>query len=97
MSGFDAPAIIEETSPEVAPKVPVKAPEITPEMKVSSAAGVDRGFAAIKGQPMVKIRVPKVHGPQTVTINGARFNIPSNIFVEVPEQVAQILADAERI
>ena len=73
------------------------APAITPEMKVAAQGGVDAAFAEINKQPRVKVRVPKAFGPQVVIINGARFNVPSNIYVDVPEQVAQILRDSERI
>lgn len=78
-------------------EVPAEAPKITADMQVAAARGVDAAFAAIHKQPKVKIRIPKLYGPQTVIINGARFDIASNVFVEVPEQVAQILADAGRI
>jgi hypothetical protein len=98
MDFFETPAAIQaEPSADQLSEVPAKAPEITPAMQVEAAAGVDAGFKAIKAQPKVKIRVPKVYGPQVVIINGARFNVPSNVFIEVPEQVAQILADAGRI
>ena len=48
-------------------------------------------------QPKVKIRVAKDRGPQTVIINGARYNIPAGITVEVPEPVADLLRDADLI
>ena len=78
-------------------EAPAKAPEITPEQIVLAEKGVEAAFAAINSQPKVRIRVPKAHGPQVVIINGARFNIPSNIPIMVPQQVADILADAERV
>ena len=91
-------ATIQAESPaEQLSEVPAKAPEITPEMMVSAAAGVDAGFAAIRKQAKVKIRVHKSQGPQVVIVNGARFNVPCGVFVEVPEQIAQILADSGRI
>lgn len=95
MTQYDAPAIEEQAAEPAA--APVTAPEITPEMQAVAAVNADKAAAAIRSQPMVKVRVPKVFGPQVVIINGARWNVPSNVFVEVPEQVAKILADAGRI
>jgi hypothetical protein len=65
--------------------------------RVAAQTASDKAMKAIRLQPTEKIRVPKVNGPQTVVINGARFNIPANVYVEVPEQVAQVLRDADRI
>lgn len=53
--------------------------------------------AVLAAQEQVRIRVAKVHGPQTVIINGVRFNIPTNVYVSVPLQVATMLEDAEVI
>lgn len=64
---------------------------------IEAQAGVDASFARIKAQPTVRIRVHKSQGPQTVIINGARFNVPCNVWVNVPEQVAEELRNAERI
>lgn len=63
----------------------------------SYEAKMKRTRAALDGQPKVRVRIPKARGPQTVTINGARFNIPANIHVEVPQQVATSLEKAEII
>jgi len=103
MSDKEMPAILDEPiinttasldSSEEAPKEP---PKITPEMEVKAAAGVEADFARIKAQPHERIRVPKVHGPQVVIINGARFNVPSNVSIDVPQQVAEVLREAGRI
>lgn len=102
MADFDTPAdpkieaIADEPS-SPAKAAPAEPPKITPQMIVADSAGIDAAMAAIKAQPKVKIRIPKVHGPQTVIINGARFDIASNVFVDVPQQVADVLADAGRI
>jgi hypothetical protein len=78
-------------------EVTVVQPTISQADVVAAQVGVDKAFKAIKAQPTEKIRVPKIMGPQVVIINGARFNVPANIYVEVPQQVAQILRDADRI
>lgn len=75
----------------------IKPAGISESDKIAAQVGVDKAFKAIKAQKTVRIRVPKVMGPQVVIINGARFNVPANVFVDVPEQVAQILQDAGRI
>lgn len=94
----DLPADDEADLPaEKSSKAPAVAPEITPEMAAAASMGVDSAFDAINKQPKVRVRVPQVMGPQVVVINGARFNIPSNVSIEVPEQVAQVLVDAGRI
>jgi len=77
--------------------VTVVQPTISASDKVEAQVGVDNAFKTIRSQPKERIRVPKVHGPQVVIINGARFNVPSNVYVEVYEQVAQVLRDADRI
>jgi hypothetical protein len=48
-------------------------------------------------QKRVKIKVPKDRGEQFVQINGYTFNIAAGFEVMVPEQVAQMLRDAEII
>lgn len=83
------------TAPE--PKAPAVAPEITPEMQVDAQAGVDAAFAQLREQPKVRIRIHKDLGPQVVIINGARYNVPSNVPLMVPEQVAQVLEESGRI
>lgn len=96
----EAPAVLDSpiVGDEAPSEVTVLQPQgISPADKVAAQFGVDAAFKAIKAQPTEKIRVPKVSGPQTVIINGARFNVPANVYVEVPEQVAQILRDADRI
>lgn len=98
MTESEIPAALETDVPVAeSSEAPVPAPEITPEMKLAAQAGVDAAFKTISAQPKVRIRVPKVYGPQVVVINGARFNIPSNVSIEVPEQVAQVLSDSGRI
>lgn len=99
MANDDMPAMIEESleAPEPSAEAPAKAPEISAADALSAQSGVDSAFAKIREQPTVRIRVPKVHGPQVVVINGARFNIPSNVSIDVPQQVADVLAEAGRI
>ncbi len=102
MSDMETPAILDQplvntTVSLDSSEAPAKAPEITPEMVAQAAAGVDAAMARISAQPKVRIKVPKVHGPQVVVINGARFNIPSNVSIEVPQQVAEVLSEAGRI
>lgn len=96
---LDSPATLEAPVVGDAPsEVTVLQPQgISAADKISAQVAVDAAFKAIKAQPTEKIRVPKVNGPQTVIINGARFNIPANVYVEVPQQVAQILRDSNRI
>lgn len=48
----------------------------------------------LKAQPKVRIRVPE---DTFVQINGYGFHIAKKQWVEVPEQVAEILAEAGRI
>ena len=89
-----APALGDDEPGEVS----VVRPEgISAADKVEAQVGVDKAFAVIKAQPYEKVRVPKLHGPQVVVINGARFDVPANVFVPVPAQVAQVLRDAGRI
>lgn len=91
---LEAPVLGGSEEPSV---VTVIQPTISPADQIAAQVGVDAAFKSINAQPREKIRVPKVMGPQVVIINGARFNVPCNIYVEVPEQVAQILRDADRI
>lgn len=72
-------------------------PEISAADRLAAGQAMDQAFKAIKAQPTEKIRISKLMGPQVVIINGARFNVPANVYVEVPQQVAEILRDAERI
>ena len=58
---------------------------------------IDRTRKALDKEPKVRVRVPKALGPQTVIINGLRFNIPANLHVEVPESVARLLEGAELV
>lgn len=101
MASSDTPAVELEapiTGADDQPsEVTVVQPTISPADMVESQVGVDKAFASIKAQPTERIRVPKVNGPQVVIINGARFNVPCNVYVDVPQQVAQILRDSERI
>lgn len=103
MSENEAPAVLEapitgDTDAPAAVTTPApSAPAISPSDAIAAQVGVDAAFKAINAQPKTRIRVPKVMGPQVVIINGARFNVPANVFVEVPAQVAQVLQDAGRI
>lgn len=100
MAENDAPAVDLEapiTGDEQPSAVTPAQPSISAADQIAAQVGQDAAFKAIKAQPTVKIRVPKVMGPQVVIINGARFNVPANVYVEVPQQVAEILRDAGRI
>jgi hypothetical protein len=81
---------------EAAPVV-VKEPEIEPAHEVEAKGIRSAIFAKAAAQPKVRIRVPKSAGPQTVIINGARWDVPANVPVEVPEMVADVLREADRI
>ena len=95
MEDQEMPALTEELSEPQ--KAPVKAPEITAQMQVDAAAGVDAAFAVLHKQPKERIRVHKDLPPQVVIINGARFNIPTGVAVDVPQQVAEVLRESGRI
>lgn len=100
MGEFDTPAELEAplTGAEQPSEVTVVQPTgISAADQVAAQVGVDAAFKSIKAQPTERIRVPKVMGPQVVIINGARFNVPANVYVDVPRQVAQILRDADRM
>ncbi len=101
MDGNDTPAVLESpldgVSAEPSDVIKPEAPSIGAADLVAAQAGADRAMKAIRAQPTEKIRVPKIHGPQVVIINGARFNVPANVYVNVPQQVAEILRDAGRI
>lgn len=90
---LDAPALDDGPS-EV---TTVRTDTLSAADQIEAAAAVDAAFKQLKAQPKVRIRVPKVMGPQVVNINGARFNVPANVYVDVPQQVAEVLADAGRI
>ncbi len=49
------------------------------------------------GQPKEKIKIRKEDGEQFVQVNGYGFQIQSGVYVEVPQQVAEILRDADII
>lgn len=87
MTGTEAPA-----EPTITTTSTINAAD-----RIAAERAADSAMAQIKKQPTVKVRVPKTFGPQVVIINGARFNIPANVYVDVPEQVAGILRDAGRI
>lgn len=91
---LDTPVTGDEDSSGV---VQVKQPTISPADEIAAARGAKASAALVNAQPKVRIRVPKVMGPQVVIINGARWNVPANVFVDVPQQVAEILQDAGRI
>jgi len=102
-------AIVEETESETLDLTlgaPVEA-EARPALASDKAITEDQKEAAksiaqatrdkLDKEPKVKIRVPKEYGPQTVIINMARYEIPSGVFFDVPETVAQMLRDSGRI
>jgi hypothetical protein len=51
----------------------------------------------LREQPKVQVRIPKDLGPQSVILNGARFNIPAGVSVQVPQSVADAMREAEWI
>lgn len=78
------------------------APAATTEKEVQAALLTDvaRMKAHLASQPKVKIMIPLEQGmsvetaakvPFTVNINGYRLSIKRGVFVEVPEQVAEIV------
>ena len=89
---------------DVAP-APVKAKKASKAQLAAQSSGDIRSYEnkmmqmqrLLAAQPKVSVRIQKAIGPQSVIINGARFNIPAGIPVEVPEQVAELLRDAELI
>src|SRR6266850_374520 len=53
-------------------------------------------------QPRVSIMVPLENGEPKgtqlpVTINGARFNVPKGVYVEVPKTIAEIVMESQNI
>lgn len=101
MGDSDTPAVLEQpvtgSEDELSDVTVLRPAGISESDKIAAQVGVDAAFASIKSQPTERIRVPKIHGPQVVVINGARFNVPANVFVNVPQQVAEVLRDAGRI
>lgn len=99
MDQLDEPAVLDgpELSEASEAKAPAKAPEISAADSIAADKGVDGAYKSINAQPKTRIRIIKEQGPQVVIINGARFNVPSNVYVEVPEQVAQLLQESGRI
>lgn len=85
-----------DAAAEAAPVV-VKEPEIEAAHEIEARGVRSAMFAKMAKEPKVRIRVPKSSGPQTVIINGARWDVPANVPVEVPAPIADILREAERI
>jgi hypothetical protein len=78
----------ESTAPE---------PKIGPVEKATQKSRIAAMFDQIKASGTEIIRVPKTNGPQTVIINGARYDVACNIPVEVPKMVADHLRAAGRL
>lgn len=56
---------------------------------------------SLLAQPRVSILIPVPEGsdssvPQSVTLNGYRLDLPKNVYVEVPKQVAEIIMQSQR-
>lgn len=58
---------------------------------------LEKTRAELSAQPKVRIRIRKEDGDQTVQINGWTYWIKAGEWVEVPQQVAEILEEAELI
>ena len=84
-------------------------PEIKEEPKADEAKEKDleglndaqKTKIRLSKQPKVRIIIPKEKTESKgatlpVTINGYRLNIPKGVYVEVPEQVAQIVMESEQ-
>ena len=88
-------------------KEPVKAPvaETASQKKQTDQVFLSRAMKTkklLEEQPKVKLLIPlkvgEVEGTVLdVTINGYRYSIPKNVMVDVPEAVAQIVAESERL
>lgn len=87
-----------------------EAVENTAQAKTLSKKEIDDQFlstamktkAAHDKEPRVKLLVPLKQGEPEgvnldVTINGYRYSIPKNVVVDLPESVAQIVADSEKL
>lgn len=99
-SGEEAPAEKEEE---------IKAPEDVSEAPVS-AIGVDESVAPVGSkaakmkeilskQPKVRVLIPLEPGEkrgstESVTLNGYRLNIQKGVYVDVPQQVADVLSNS---
>lgn len=92
---------LEEVLEEVAVKAQEEPTEPEPKIsasdKITEKSRVAKMFDAIKASGTEVVRVPKVNGPQTVIINGARYDVPCNVPVEVPKLVADHLRKAHRL
>ena len=76
---------------------PVAEPKIEVAHEIEQKSRIQAVRDQINAMPKVRIRISKEQGEQLVVINGARWNIPANIPVDVPEPVAAQLANAGRI
>ena len=72
-----------------------------PDTSSSDEAQAKKGLRYMKeyfdAQKKVKIKIPRDRGEQFVQVNGYTFNIAAGYEVVVPEQIAQMLRDAEVI
>lgn len=59
--------------------------------------GYNNTVRALRAQPLVRIRIPKESGPQTVKINGWYASYAAGEAHMVPQQVAELLEEAGRI
>ena len=95
--------VVEDLEPAAEPAAPTpkgpKAPPVLAEFDPGATAEHDNAmmaaFRRLNAQPKVSVRIAKGLGPQSVIINGARFNIPAGIPVDVPKDVADLLRYAE--
>lgn len=82
----EAPAVSEVAEPEISAADEVAAKGIRSQV-----------FERLRKEPKERIRIAKAMGPQTVIINGARYDVPANVPVDVPKTVADILRSSDRI
>jgi len=61
----------------------------------------ERMKTSLLAQPRVRILVPRAPGEHgevlmTVNLNGYRLDFPKNTYIELPEQVAQVIMDSQK-
>lgn len=98
MSTDPQPVTDEQVAPVVIEAIEeVESPTIGEGDKARHRAAMAAQHERLAKEPKERIRVPKSAGPQTVIINGARFDIAANVPVEVPQTVARHLRQSGRI
>lgn len=87
--------------PDPEPPVQTLQPNPTVNTAADDQVGLDNSYnktvRSLREQPLVRIRIPKEAGPQTVKINGWFASYAAGEAHMVPQQVAEILEEAGRI